>query len=405
MYNLTADQASLCASVRRLAFVALLLPLAAPVRALDISARGNAMGGVMDLDARGAEAVSSCPAGLANSSGSLAGGWALDGTNNRLIMRQLMSFVTDKPGETASVDHIGDWNAEVRSVAGFAVSWAGFGFSFQHRRDWEARGASQTLAMASVNRYCYLWANTTSVSGGTITDLGYDEIAVAYGRALPVLLPDVTVAAGLSAKLLSGTRYRRFSDNRTITTGATNVEYAPQERDFSNHGLGAAVDFGLECEVGRWARAAVTVRDLGGVIYWRNSLYSNALYATGAAEMTVIRVKRDVTQHLERSILASAEGTLPALGTLLAAGYEVQSAPGTGLLRAGAEQKLGVLALRLGYAFRRSADMGGYFTGGIGLGSRRFHVDASYYYFYPRIEHRKFDDRAGMIAGSAGLTF
>jgi hypothetical protein len=289
----------------------------------------------------------------------------------------------------------GNWDGRMSGAGGAAVTWQGFGISYQSRSDWYVRNASVELVRTAFGDRTALKPNTTLAMDGEIRQTDYDEMALGYGRELLPFVPGLSLSAGGALKYLAGIEYNRYWDTGTYAIGASGADYMYANHDGSSSGKGFGVDIGVAASVAGIAKAHVSCRNAYSSIAW-DGLREVTKFNASTSTFLKAPAEASFNSELPREITAGIGAKIPLIGTNAAVGVVLPGWEGDASLRIGVEQWLGPLAIRVGYV-PDSGVLGDYITGGLGLGLESFRLDAVYHYTPDREDYN--DDK-----GTVGLS-
>jgi hypothetical protein len=401
----------------RMACVAVYMTLVAGYAgAVNLSARETGGAGALAVFTSGAEGISSNPANLGGPSFvSVSAGAGFEGNNNTVIFKYLTGFYQQNgliPGFSMEFERTrqeaivhsgyerdyyggGNWDGRMSGAGGVAVSWLGFGISYQSRSDWYVRNAPLELVQSAFGERSVLKPNTTLSVDGEIRQTDYNEMGVGYGRELLPLVPGLSLSAGGALKYLAGAKYNRFWDTGTYAIGASGADYMYANHDGSISGKGFGVDIGVAASVAGIGKAYVSCRNAYSSIAW-DGIREVTKFNASTSTFLKAPAGTSFSSELPREIAAGVGAKVPVIGTNAAVGVILPGWDGDTSFRVGVEQWLGPLAIRLGYVPAVGA-LGSYLTGGIGLGAEKMRLDAVYHYTPDRDDSN--DDK-----GTVGLS-
>ena len=401
---------------KRMAVVAVHLAfIAGYANAVNMSAREMGGAGALAVFSNGAEGFSSNPANLGVPSFvSISVGAGFEGNNNVVIFKYLTGFYQQSslmPGFSMEFERTkheaitncdselkyngNNWDGRMSGAGGAAVTWQGFGISYQSRSDWYVRNASPEFIRSSFGEHTALKPNTSCAIDGEIRWTDYDEMALGYGRELLPLVPGLSLSAGAALKYIAGVNYNRYWDTGTYAIGASGADYKYANHDGSTSGKGFGLDIGVAASILDIAKAYVSCRNAYSSIAW-DGLREVTKFNASTSTFLNAPVLTSFNSELPREIAAGIGAKIPLIGTNAAEGEVLPGWEGDASLRIGVEQWLGPLAIRVGYV-PDSGVLGDYITGGLGLGMEKFRLDAVYHYTPDREDYN--DDK-----GTVGLS-
>jgi hypothetical protein len=351
-------------------------PAAEPV------ARGAAMGGAYPTLAGGVEGLWYNPAMLGSPIlGSVGLGLTLQGGNNALTISEFQGILNDdasaKADAVQKIRDAGKWEARIEMAGGAGFTLMGFAIGITPRILVEALNVSPELAQnwLTPGNLAWLAPNVSHHITGEVKRSVYNEISVGYAHDLGGLIPGISLAAGGALKYLQGTDYERFWTNWDIPVLFTGLPLVAGVHERASKGTGYGADLGLQAGVLGILKAAVVVKNIGTSIKWDGTVESadSALSGTNTRSTTG---KGNITQKVPTQVQVGASGSIPVVGTSLAAALDVRTNPTETRLRLGAEQSLGLLAFRLGYVTASGPETG-MVTFGLGVGALVASLDLS----------------------------
>lgn len=204
--------------------------------------------------------------------------------------------------------------------------------------------------------------------GGKFTQSTFMEIALGYAREIPEPVPAISLSAGLKLKYFYGLDYTYAMTNQVFDLGSLVLPTSESEYLTGATGKGFGLDLGLHAKILGQIKGAIVIRNIGAKIKWdvegergtfnQTSLKFESASFTGSKD-----------QDLPTIVSLGAGGAIPVVGTM--AGIQADIGPSDEGTRVGlglSQKMLGVMALRLGYAYNSdiSSSM---ITGGIGIGA------------------------------------
>jgi hypothetical protein len=376
-------------NLKRISLVLLVCAAVSPALGITPEARGLAMADAYSPFAKGAEGMWYNPAtlGAVTLAGIDAGG-AGELTNNALTLNELANFATGTDAKKLeAIDKIakeGEWNANVKIVAGASADIMGVGLSVSQNALITGMDVSADTVEYSTFSKLRAGKNIYDLNG-TFQGSAYREIGIGYGMELPIPLPMGKVSAGAVVKILQGTDYTLMSTkNHVDKVNPLNCTGSNLLAEGSS-GKGFGVDLGAHAEFAV-VDASLYIKNIASVISWDTDVQAGAVNTTTLLLPTGT-TKETIKQTLPMTIGLGVGGHIPVVGT--AAGAEIEMVgkgttkgkTGDALdtseaetrLRVGLEQSmLGIVNLRAGYVTGGKGTV----TLGAGLGALVARLDA-----------------------------